>query len=330
MECNLLVILGPTASGKTRLGVELARRFNGEILSADSRQVYRGMDIGSGKDLTEYGDVPHHLIDIVNPGYEFNLFQFQRRFLAAYEEIRGRGRLPLLVGGTGLYLDSILNGYRLTAVPENLQLREELAAFSLDRLIHRLREAQSRLHNSTDLLDRERLVRAIEIAEFQNRTPPEPLPEFHRLILGLRWERSLLRERITARLRQRLGEGLIQEVARLHGEGISWEQLEFYGLEYRYVARHLRGELTRNDLFQKLNSAIHDFAKKQDNWFRRMERHGTVIHWVDGAADPLAEATTIVSPALPFPDASSPSACLPILPVSWTHSGADRPDGRSA
>jgi tRNA dimethylallyltransferase len=167
-----------------------------------------------------------------------------------------------------------------------------------------LRDVQPRLHNSTDLLDRQRLLRAIEIAEFQKRSSPEPLPEFHRLILGLRWERSLLRERITVRLRQRLENGLIQEVARLHEEGISWEQLEFYGLEYRFVARHLRGELTRNDLFQKLNSAIQDFAKKQENWFRRMERHGTAIQWLDGAADPLAEATAIVSPAVPSPAAS--------------------------
>ncbi len=305
-ERNLLVILGPTASGKTRLGVELARQLNGEIISADSRQVYRGMDIGSGKDLAEYGDVPYHLMDIVDPGYEFNVFQFQRRFLEADRAIRGHGKLPLLVGGTGLYLDSILNGYRLTPVPENPLLRKELAELPLEFLANRLREANPRLHNSTDLLDRQRLVRAIEIAEFKESTPPEPLPEFHPLILGIRWERSLLRERITLRLRQRLGEGLLEEVARLHDEGTSWEQLEFYGLEYRYVARHLQGELTRNDLFQKLNSAIHDFAKKQENWFRRMERHGAPIHWLDGA-DPLPEAlkiVAIVSPALPLPTAS--------------------------
>ncbi len=293
MKQKLLIILGPTASGKTRLGVELARRMNGEIISADSRQVYRGLDIGSGKDLAEYGEIPHHLIDIVDPGYEFNLFQFQRRFLEADAAIRGRGKLPLLVGGTGLYLDSVLSGYRLTAVPENHALREELAGEPLELLARRLRETNPRLHNSTDTLERQRLLRAIEIAEFRESTPPESLPEFRHLVLGLRWERSVLRERITERLRQRLGEGLVEEVARLHGEGISWEQLEFYGLEYRYVARHLQGELTKNDLFQKLNSAIHDFAKKQGNWFRRMERRGAVIHWLDGAADPTTEAAEI-------------------------------------
>ncbi len=306
MKRNLLVIIGPTASGKTRLGVELARHLNGEIISADSRQVYRGMEIGSGKDLVEYGEIPYHLIDIVDPGYEFNVFQFQRRFLEADAAIRERGKLPILVGGTGLYLDSVLSGYQLTAVPENLLLRKELADQPLDLLVDRLRQANPRLHNSTDLLDRNRLLRAIEIAEFEKSAPPEPLPEFHTLIMGIRWERAQLRERITSRLRQRLGEGLIEEVERLHDEGISWEQLDFYGLEYRYVARHLQGELTKNDLFQKLNSAIHDFAKRQDNWFRRMERHGIVIHWLDGS-DPLPEALEIivtVYPATPFPAAS--------------------------
>jgi len=337
MESTLLVILGPTASGKTRLGVELARRLNGEIISADSRQVYRGMDIGSGKDLAEYGNVPYHLIDVVDPGYEFNVFEFQRRFLEAYAAIRGRGRLPLLVGGTGLYLEAVVNGYKLTAVPENHGLREQLADQPLDLLADRLRGAHPRLHNTTDLLDRERLVRAIEIAEFEKCTPPEPLPELHPLILGLRWERSVLRERITARLRQRLGGGLIEEVARLHAEGIPWNRLEYYGLEYRYVARYLQGGLTRNDLFQKLNSAIHDFAKRQETWFRRMERHGSVIHWVDGAADPLAEALKIieadditVSPAPPSPAVSSPSAYPPRPPASSRRSGAGKPDERSA
>ncbi len=294
MKRNLLVIIGPTASGKTRLGVELARHLNGEIISADSRQVYRGMEIGSGKDLVEYGEIPYHLIDIVDPGYEFNVFQFQRRFLEADAAIRERGKLPILVGGTGLYLDSVLSGYQLTAVPENLLLRKELADQPLDLLVDRLRQANPRLHNSTDLLDRNRLLRAIEIAEFEKSAPPEPLPEFHTLIMGIRWERAQLRERITSRLRQRLGEGLIEEVERLHDEGISWEQLDFYGLEYRYVARHLQGELTKNDLFQKLNSAIHDFAKRQDNWFRRMERHGIVIHWLDGS-DPLPEALAVIT-----------------------------------
>jgi tRNA dimethylallyltransferase len=294
MNSTLLVILGPTASGKTRLGVELARSLGGEIISADSRQVYRGMDIGSGKDLIEYGEVPYHLIDIVDPGYEFNVFEFQRRFLEAFAAIERHGRLPVLVGGTGLYLDAVLNKYRMVAVPEDPILRDILAGQPLEILVNRLRAGNPRLHNTTDLLDRERLIRAIEIAEYEESHPPEPLPDFQPLIIGIRWERSALRERITARLRQRLGAGLMEEVARLHAAGISWERLEFYGLEYRYVAQAIQGKLTRNDLFQKLNSAIHDLAKRQENWFRRMERHGTVIHWVDGAADPLAEALKLI------------------------------------
>jgi tRNA dimethylallyltransferase len=298
---NLLVILGPTASGKTRLGVELAKMFDGEIISADSRQVYRGMDIGSGKDLAEYGSVPFHLIDIVEPGYEFNVFEFQRRFLDAFAHIGRRGRLPVLVGGTGMYLEAVLKGYRLVEVPMNPTLREELAMLSRDELAERLRLVNPRLHNTTDLLDRERLVRAMEIACHEREHAPEPLPDLRPLVLGIRWERTLLRQRITARLRERLDGGLLEEVARLHAERIPWEKLEFYGLEYRFVAQHLKGELNRNDLFQKLNSAIHDFAKRQETWFRRMERNGTVIHWFDGAGDPLAEAVALVTRGLNAP-----------------------------
>ena len=294
MNIDLLVILGPTASGKTRLGVELARRFSGEIISADSRQVYRGMDIGTGKDLAEYGTVPYHLIDILDPGCEFNLFQFQHRFLQLFSGIRERGHLPFLVGGTGMYLDTALRGYRLREVPESPTLRCELAPLSLDALAERLRQTATRLHNTTDLLDRNRLVRAIEIAEFERAHTTEPLQEIRTLIFGVRWERHLLRQRITARLGDRLDQGMIEEVARLHEAGISWETMEFYGLEYRFVARHLKGELNRNDLFQKLNSAIHDFAKRQETWFRRMEKNGIEIHWLDGAGDPVAEALGIV------------------------------------
>jgi tRNA dimethylallyltransferase len=291
---NLLVILGPTASGKTRLGVGLARSLSGEIVSADSRQVYRGMDIGTGKDLAEYGEVPHHLIDIMEPGAEFNVFLFQRRFFETFAEIRARRRLPVLVGGTGMYLEAVLKGYRLVEVPEDPTLRSELAACSMEALAERLWQTSSRLHNTTDLLDRERLVRAIEIAACEQSQEPEPIPEVLPLVLGVRWERARLRERITTRLKERLGHGLLEEVAGLHATGIPWKTLEFYGLEYRFIARHLKGELTANDMFQKLNSAIHDFAKRQETWFRRMERNGTVIHWLDGAGDPLAEALRIV------------------------------------
>ncbi|WP_243373269.1 tRNA (adenosine(37)-N6)-dimethylallyltransferase MiaA [Geotalea sp. SG265] len=295
MPFNLLVILGPTASGKTRLGVELARRLSGEIISADSRQVYRGMDIGTGKDLAEYGEVPYHLIDIVDPGTEFNVFQFQRRFEEAYQLIAGLGKIPVMVGGTGMYLESVLKGYRLVEVPENAPLRNGLAKLSHEALMERLQKANPRLHNSTDLLDRNRLVRAIEIAEYKAPEQAPFLPGLSPLIFGIRWERAILCRRITERLKQRLDQGMIEEVVRLHDGGVPFETLEFYGLEYRFIARFLKGELNRNDLFQKLNSAIHDFAKRQCTWFSRMERHGTVIHWLNGTAEPLAEALHILS-----------------------------------
>lgn len=289
---DLLVVLGPTASGKTRLAVALARSLGGEIVSADSRQVYRGLDIGTGKDLEEYGEVPYHLIDIADPGEEFNVFEFQRRAFAAFETIRSRGRLPILAGGTGLYLDAVLRGYRLVEVPENPVLREELAGLSDVALVERLERSGRPLHNTTDVTDRKRLVRAIEIAQGEAEAAAglPPLPEIRPLVLGIRWEREALRRRITARLRQRLEEGMIEEVERLHASGVGWETLEFYGLEYRFVARHLQGKLSRNDMFQKLNSAIHEFARKQETWFRRMERQGTEIRWVNGAGDPLGEA----------------------------------------
>jgi len=290
-DLNLLVILGPTASGKTRIGVGAARELGGEIVSADSRQVYRGMDLGTGKDLAEYGEIPCHLIDIVEPGYEFSVFEFQRRFFDAFADIRGRRRLPLLVGGTGLYLDAVLKGYRLVEVPENPELRKELCTLDVEALASRLRWVRPEQHNTTDLTDRERLVRAIEIAEGEAAAEAglPPLPHLRPLVFGLRWARQALRRRITARLKERLEQGMIEEVARLHEEGVPWETLEFYGLEYRFAARYLQGKLNRNDMFQKLNSAIHDFAKRQETWFRRMERQGTEIRWVEGAGDPLGE-----------------------------------------
>jgi len=305
---NLLTILGPTASGKTRLAVALAGELNGEIISADSRQVFRGMDIGSGKDLHEYGNVPCHLIDILNAGEEFSVFAFQRLFAEAFEGITGRGRLALLCGGTGMYLDAALRGYRLVEVPEDEGVRAELAAQSDSELAAMLRELRPGQHNTTDLADRQRTIRAIEIArhERDRTTAPEPFPHIRPLVIGIRWERPELRRRITERLVQRLGSGMIEEVQRLHEGGIAWERLNYYGLEYRYVGAFLRGELTRNDLFQKLNSAIHDFAKRQETWFRRMERNGVSIHWVDGEADPLGEARRIVGDKGP--------ACPPPLP----------------
>ncbi len=296
MDYDTIVILGPTASGKTRLGVGIAKELGGEIISADSRQVYRGMDIGTGKDLEEYGEVRYHLIDILDPGEECNVFLFQRLCFTALEMIRSRGRLPVIVGGTGLYLDSVLRGYRMVEVPEDRELRDGLAGASMEQLADRLLAINPRLHNTTDLLDRGRLLRAIEIGEYERTHEPEPLPEIRPVVFGVQWERKLLRERITARLRARLESGLIEEVEQLLQRGVSYEILEFYGLEYRFAARYLKGELNRNDLFQKLNSAIHDFAKRQETWFRRMERQGVDIRWLEGAGDPLGEALRALRP----------------------------------
>lgn len=286
---NLLVILGPTASGKTRLAVEAARALGGEIISADSRQVYRGLDLGSGKDLAEYQAIPYHLIDIMDPGDEFNLFEFARGFCQAFDLIRQRGRLPVLVGGTGLYLDALLRRYRLVDVPEDPALRRRLAGTDLADLQQQLKRLRQELHNNTDLHDRERLIRAIEIAEGEQRPGAEPieLPPLKPEVFGLRWPRTVLRQRITARLKSRLNQGLIEEVAGLHEQGVSWQTLDFYGLEYRFVAQYLQGHINRNDLFHKLNSAIHQFAKRQETWFRRMEKQGVEIHWLDGDRQPL-------------------------------------------
>ena len=288
---NLLVILGPTASGKTHLAVQAARQLNGEILSADSRQVYRGLDIGSGKDLAEYGTTPYHLIDIVDPGCEFSLFDFVQEFKRVYCEVVSRMRLPVLAGGTGLYLDAVLRGYQLVQVRENLSLRQELEQFEVAALVERLRRLRPELHNTTDLTDRERLTRAIEIAEGERQPAAEAieLPDLSPRVFGLRWQRDRLRQRITQRLRQRLDNGMIEEVESLHAAGVAWETLDNFGLEYRFVARYLQGMINRNDLFQQLNSAIHQFAKRQETWFRRMQRQGVDICWLDAEKDPVTD-----------------------------------------
>ncbi|MDK1023195.1 MAG: tRNA (adenosine(37)-N6)-dimethylallyltransferase MiaA [Gammaproteobacteria bacterium] len=295
---DLLVVLGPTASGKTRLGVELARLLEGEILSADSRQVYKGLDIGSGKDVEEYGEIPYHLIDIVDPGYEFNLFAYQRHFFEAFSLVQSRGKLPILVGGTGMYIDAVINNYELAAVPENSPLREELSTLDHDQLIERLKIVQTQLHNTTDLKQRSRLIRAIEIAESGREVAVTPgereQPLIVPLVLGIKLPRPELRRRITQRLRTRLENGLIEEVAALHQQGLSFDTLNFYGLEYRYVAQFVTGKLNRNDMYQKLNSAIHQFAKKQETWFRRMEKRGTIIHWLDGNKNLYTQALPIL------------------------------------
>ena len=293
---DMLAVLGPTASGKTRLAVALARELGGEIISADSRQVFRGMDIGSGKDLHEYEQVPYHLIDILDAGGEFSVFDFQRRFLSAFAEIAARGAFPILCGGSGMYLDAALRGYRMVEVPRDDSLRAELAAKTNVELVEELCRLKPDQHNSTDLLDRERTVRAIEIARTEaiNCLSSEPFPPLQKAVIGIRWEREALRRRITDRLRGRLDNGMIEEVQRLHDGGIAWERLDYYGLEYRYVGAYLRGDLDRNDMFQRLNSAIHNFAKRQGNWFQRMERHGIAINWIEGAGDQLAQARDII------------------------------------
>lgn len=293
---NLLTILGPTASGKTRLAVALAEKLGGEIVSADSRQVFRGMDIGSGKDLHEYGQIRYHLINILDAGEEFSVFAFQRLFLEACRDIAARNCLPILCGGSGMYLDAALRGYRLDEVPQNEQLRRELSGKNDQELCELLSTLRPDQHNKTDLLDRQRTIRAIEIAshEISHQHTDEPFPDLRPLVIGIQLERDEMRRRITERLRLRLDSGLIEEVQNLHDSGIVWERLDYYGLEYRYVGAFLRGDLNRNDMFQKLNSAIHDFAKRQGNWFRKMERHGIAIHWVDGSIDPLKAALEIV------------------------------------
>ena len=283
---NLLVILGPTASGKTRLGVELARQLGGEIISADSRQVYRGLDIGAGKDLQEYSaggpPVAYHLIDIVDLDEEYSVFNFQRDFYAAFEKLQKRRTNAIVVGGTGLYLEAVLKGYRMVEVPVDPVLRADLERLETEELARRLMSLRE-VHNTTDLKDRDRLFRAIEIAEFSAQHEPEPGPEIKAIVIGVVWARQELRRRIRERLTDRLENGLIEEVQGLRDRGASWEKLHYFGLEYRFVAGFLRGRIkNRNDLKQKLASAICAFAKRQETWFRRMQRRGIEIDWVDG------------------------------------------------
>lgn len=290
----LLVILGATAGGKTGLAVRAAERFRGEIISADSRQVYRGMDLGTGKDLGEYGSIPYHLIDIAEPGSEYHLFQFQQDCFAALSDIPRRGRLPILCGGTGMYLDAVLRGYRLVEVPVDPQLRAELSDLSDQQLRQRLLQLKPGQHNRTDLEERERLVRAIEIACGERVNPAPPLPALRPLVFGLRWPRPVLRQRIAQRLQQRLDQGMIEEVRRLKRRGVPWDKLEYYGLEYRLIAHHLQGKLTFEEMRRQLTIAIGQFAKRQETFFRRMEKNGVGIFWLDGQGDPFAELCRVV------------------------------------
>ncbi len=284
---NLLVILGPTATGKTRLAAALAHEQGGEILSADSRQVYRGLDIGAGKDLGEYTvngqKVPYHLIDEADLDQEFSVFDFQRRFYEVFVTVSARHVLPVLVGGSGLYLDSVLMNYNLAAVPENPRLRAELSGLSFEELKLRLAQVK-RLHNISDFGSPERVIRAIEIADFQKNLPTRERPRVCPLILGIHVEHQLLRRRIHDRLQARFIQGLIVEVEQLIKKGISEERLTSLGLEYRYVTGFLNGAIKSEDeLALKLESAIYQFARRQESWFRRMERKGIRIHWLEGS-----------------------------------------------
>ena len=282
---DLITVLGPTASGKTRFAVQLADRLGAEIISGDSRQVYRRMDLGTGKDLDDYriGDrsVPYHLIDIVEPGTKYNVFEYQRDFLEAYNDIRRRGRKAVLCGGTGLYIESVLRAYRLSPVPQNPELRERLADKSLEELTALLATYKS-LHNTTDVDTAQRAIRAIEIEEYYRQTPLDrrPFPKIESLTLGVDVSREVRRERISQRLRKRLDEGMCGEVERLLAEGIKPEDLIYYGLEYKYVTLYVTGQIAFDEMAQQLEIAIHQFAKRQMTWFRGMERRGTPILWV--------------------------------------------------
>ena len=286
MKYDLITILGPTASGKTPLAVALADRLETEIISGDSRQVYRRMDLGTGKDLSDYEIggriIPYHLIDIVEPGYKYNVFEYQRDFLDAYRCIVGKGKLPILCGGTGMYIESVLKGYRLLPVPENPTLRVALEGKNLNELTSILKEYKS-LHNSTDVDTPKRAIRAIEIEEYYRKHPVEhrEFPMLNSLIIGVDIERELRREKITRRLKQRLDEGMVEEVKALLTDGISAEDLIYYGLEYKFLTKYVIGELTYEEMFHQLEVAIHQFAKRQMTWFRGMERRGFNIYWLD-------------------------------------------------
>jgi tRNA dimethylallyltransferase len=286
MLTDLITILGPTASGKTRLAASLAKDFNGEIISADSRQVYRRMNIGTGKDLHDYtvngSQVVYHLIDIIDPEDEFNLFEFKRRFYQALELIKGRKKLPFLVGGTGLYLSSILQNYKLKKADFSSCRAKELQHFSPDKLKEILLSIKSGIHNKTDLVDKERLIKAILIAETES-ADTENIPLMNSVVIGIKAEREIIKTRITERLKKRLDAGMIAEVEDLIESGISFEKLDFFGLEYRYIGLYLKGDLNFNDMFQKLNSAISNFAKRQMTWFRKMEREGIKINWIEAS-----------------------------------------------
>ena len=295
---KIVTILGPTASGKTTLATRLAHTIGGEIISADSRQVYRNMDIGTGKDLADYvvdgKKIPYHLIDIAEAGTKYNLYQYQHDFHVAYQDIVSRDERPILCGGTGLYLEAVLKGYELSPVPQNAELREQLEGKSLTELTQMLADLKAKTgsvrHNTTDVDSCQRAIRAIEIETYniEHTTALRTMPGIDSLIIGVNIERDERRRKITARLKQRLDEGMVEEVRGLLNSGIAADDLIYYGLEYKFITEYIIGKLTYEEMFRQLEIAIHQFAKRQMTWFRGMERRGTTIHWVD-ASLPMSE-----------------------------------------
>lgn len=290
---NLISIIGNTATGKTKIAVNLAYRINSEIISADSRQVYKGMDLGTGKDLSEYKvsntEIPYHLIDIKEPGYEYNVFEFQKDFIKTYDEIRSRGKIPIMCGGSGMYVDSVLRNYELLKVPENKNLRAELEGKSLEELKEILSKSRD-LHNTTDISDKERAIKAIEIDDYYLKNPQNKIefPKINSLNIGVKLSREENRAYISRRLEQRLKEGMVEEVENLLKSGYTAEQLMFYGLEYRYITMYLKGEIDFDNMKSTLETKIHQFMKRQSTWWRRMEKNGVEINWID-AKKPLSE-----------------------------------------
>lgn len=283
---DLISIIGPTASGKTSFACRLAYELNAEIISGDSRQVYRSMDIGTGKDLADYivegKEIPYHLIDIRDAGEKYNIFEYQHDFHEVYTSIRNRGVLPILCGGSGLYVESVLKGYSLVNVPENKELRKKYENYSLEELEKILSQYKT-LHNKTDVDTAQRAIRAIEIEEYKNTHPLDQneFPPLNSLIIGVDIDRELRREKISKRLKFRLEEGMIEEIKSIMDRGVSAEDLIYYGLEYKFVTQYILGELTYDEMYSKLEIAIHQFAKRQMTWFRGMEKRGLTIHWLN-------------------------------------------------
>lgn len=302
---NLITILGPTAGGKTAVAANLANLVDGEVISADSRQLYRGMNLGTGKDLQDYtvnsGSIPYHLIDVFDAGYQCNVYEFQNLFVDAFNDINNRQKVPILCGGSGLYIEAAIKGYKLISVPDNPSLREELTNKSMEELESILKSYKS-LHNTTDTVNRKRITRAIEIEEYYSRTKQKETqyPEIRNIIFGIKFPRHQQRDRITQRLKQRLNEGMVDEVKLLLDSGVNPEKLVYYGLEYKWLTKYALDEISWDEMFDGLNTAIHQFAKRQMTWFRGMERKGQTINWIDGNL-PLKEKLEHIFSVIKYP-----------------------------